>query len=190
MKGIGKILIFLGISVVLVVLYIFMLHTKTSKTIKDLRRDYSTVSDSLSKARQIANRLPETQREYDFLKKQWTHAQGMLPTERETEHLLSIISKAATENNIKITSFKPGGLTSKKNFQEYPLKITVLGKYHNIGKFFSDLGNLKRIIRIGDVKMQYKKDAEVIETIFTATSYVYAGLRETPTGTSRKGGTK
>ena len=190
MKGIGKILIFLGISIVLVVLYIFLLHTKTSKTIKDLRLDYSTVSDSLSKARQIANRLPETQREYDFLKKQWVHAQGMLPTERETEHLLSIISKAATENNMKITSFKPGGLTSKANFQEYPLKITVLGKYHSTGKFFSDLGNLKRIIKIGDVKMQYKKADKVVETTFTATSYVYAGLRDESTKKGKKGAKK
>jgi type IV pilus assembly protein PilO len=190
MKGIGKILIFLAISVVLVVLYIFLLHTKTSKTIQDLRRDYSTVSDSLSKARQIANRLPETQRDYDFLKKQWVHAQGMLPTERETEHLLSIISKAATENNMKITSFKPGALTSKANFQEYPLKIIIVGKYHSTGKFFSDLGNLKRIIRIGDIKMQFRKDVKAVETTFTATSYVYKGLRDEGTKKGKKGGKK
>jgi type IV pilus assembly protein PilO len=187
MKGIGKILIFLGISVVIVVLYVLFVYSKSSKQIKDLREKYSTVSDSLSKARQIANRLPETQREYDFLKKQWTYAQGMLPTERETEHLLSIISKAATENNIKITSFKPGALTSKANFQEYPLKITIIGKYHSTGKFFSDLGNLKRIIRIADIRMQYDKQSKTIETTFTATGYVYAGLRDETTKKGKKG---
>lgn len=186
MKGIGKFLIFLGISVVLVILYIFLIHTKSSNEIKKLRTTYSTVSDSLNKAKQIANRLPETQKEYNFLKKQWSVAQGMLPTEKETEHLLSIISKAATENGLKILSFKPGQLTAKANFQEYPLKITVMGRYHNIGKFFSDIGNFKRIIRVGDIKMT-DKDNKNIETVFTATSYVYAGIREKTTGKGKKG---
>lgn len=188
MKGIGKILIFLGVAIVLVVLYYFLIHTKTSKEIKTLRDTYSTASDSLTKARQIANRLPETQREYDFLKKQWIHAQGMLPVKKETEQLLSIISRAATENNVKITAFKPGKLTAKANFEEYPLNITILGKYHNVGKFFSDLGNLKRIIRIGNIKMVNRKDEETVETTFTATSYLYAGLR--PEGKKPKKGAK
>jgi len=179
MKGIVKFIIFIAVSVVLIILYIFLIHSKSSKEINRLQITYSTVSDSLSKARQIANRLPETQREYNFLKKQWVVAQGMLPAKTETEELLSIVSKSATENNIKILSFKPGKLSAKQNFQEYPLSIKVLGKYHNIGHFFSDIGNLKRIIRIGDIKMVAKKDESGgIETEFTASSYVYAGLRE------------
>jgi type IV pilus assembly protein PilO len=188
MKGIGKFLIFLGVSVVIILLYVFLIHTKTSKQVAELKATYRTVGDSLNTARQIANRLPETQKEYNFLKKQWTVAQGMLPTEKETENLLSIISRAATQNNVKIVSFKPSQLTTKANFQEYPLKITVLGKYHSIGRFFSDIGNLKRIIRIGDLKMVVKEN-EVIETVFTATGYVYSGLRDQPKG-KKKGAKK
>jgi len=186
MKAIVKLLIFLGLSIILVVLYIFLIHTKSSKEISKLRDTFTTVSDSLSKAQQIANRLPETQREYNFLKKQWEVAQGMLPTGKETERLLSIISRSATENHIKILSFKPGKLTTRQNFQEYPLNITILGEYHNIGIFFSDIGNLKRIIRIGDVRMMEKKE-EGIETIFTASSYVYAGIRTQPQVPKREG---
>lgn len=188
MKGIGKFLIFLGISVVIILLYIFLIHTKTSRQVTELRATYRTVGDSLNTARQIANRLPETQKEYDFLKKQWTVAQGMLPSEKETENLLSIISRAATQNNVKIISFKPGQLTTKANFQEYPLKISIIGHYHNIGRFFSDLGNLKRIVRIGDVKMTIK-EKHGIETIFTATGYVYSGIRDQPKG-KKKGAKK
>lgn len=186
MKGRVKFLIFIIISVIIIVLYIFLIHTKSSRQIGGLRNTFTTVSDSLSKARQIANRLPETQREYNFLKKQWVVAQGMLPTEKGVEHLLSSISKSATENNIKILSFKPGKLKSEKNFQEYPLSIKVFGKYHNIGRFFSDIGNLKRIIKIGDIKMSGKEDG--IETSFTATSYVYVGIgrgAQSQTGTRR-----
>ncbi len=183
MKGIIRFFVFVGLSVVLIILYIFLIHTKSSAVIGKLQVTYSTVSDSLSKAKQIANRLPETQKEYNFLKKQWIVAQGMLPAKTETEELLSIVSKSATENNIKILSFKPGKLTAKQNFQEYPLSIKVIGKYHSIGRFFSDIGNLKRIIRIGDIKMTGKEGKEEgrgggIETEFTASSYVYAGLRE------------
>jgi len=177
MKDIVKFFIFLGISVVLIVLYIFLIHTKSSKQITELRSTYTTVSDSLSKARQIANRLPETERQYNFLKKQWIVAQGMLPIEKATEELLSIISRSATENNIKITSFKPGKLTTQQNFQSYPLSIKISGGYHNIGCFLTDIGNLKRIIRIGNIKMVSKEEVR-IETDFTATSYVYAGFRE------------
>ncbi len=180
MKGIIRFLIFLGISILLIVLFVFLIYAKSSKEIKKLRVTYTTVSDSLSKARQIANRLPEIQREYNFLKKQWTVAQGMLPSEKETEYLLSIISKSATENNIKILSFKPGKLAALQNFQEYPLSIKISGGYHDIGKFFSDIGNLKRIVRIGNIKMTMKKDVKAVEVTFIATSYVYAGFREQP----------
>ncbi|OQX56662.1 MAG: hypothetical protein B5M53_00340 [Candidatus Cloacimonas sp. 4484_209] len=179
MKGIIKFLIFVGVSLVIIVLYIFLVHTKSSHEIVKLRSTYTTVSDSLSKARQIANRLPETQRKYNFLKKQWAVAQGMLPTQKEVEHLLSVISKSATENNVKILSFKPGKLTAKQNFQEYPIDIKITGKYHNIGRFFSNIGNLKRIIRIGDIKMVSKKE-EGITVTFKVTSYVYVGIGKAP----------
>lgn len=182
MKGLTKLLIFIAVSVILVVLYHFLIHTKSSKEIKKFKETYSIVSDSLSQARLIANRLPETQREYNFLKKQWVVAKGMLPSEKITEQLLSIISKAATQNNIKVLSFKPEKLTaskvsSKQNLQEYPLSIKILGSYHHTGRFFSDIGNLKRIIRIANVKMTGKKE-KGIETVFTATSYIYSGVVE------------
>lgn len=183
MKGTMKLLVFLILAIIIIVAYVFLLHSRTSNEIEKLQDTLTTVSDSLSKARQIANRLPETQREYNFLKKQWDVAQGMLPVEKATEQLLSLISKSATGNNIKILGFKPNKLRKEKNFQAYPMSIKMLGKYHKIGEFFSEVGNFKRIIRIGDVRMSWDDNAGGIVTDFTATSYVYVGRRtreETP----------
>jgi Tfp pilus assembly protein PilO len=185
MKGTVKLLVFLIVAIIIIVVYVFLIHSRTSKEIAKLKDTFSTVSDSLSQARQIANRLPETQREYNFLKKQWDVAQGMLPVEKATEQLLSLISKSATGNNIKILGFKPNKLKKEKNFQAYPMSIKMLGKYHKIGKFFSDVGNFKRIIRIGDIRMSWDDQAEGVVTDFTATSYVYVGSR-TREGTSQR----
>lgn len=78
-----------------------------------------------------------------------------LPATSDIPSLVDNISKVGDANNIKITAIKIGDPQSPGGFyMELPISFTLIGAYHNIGKFISQILQLPRIITIGDFSLR------------------------------------
>jgi type IV pilus assembly protein PilO len=84
-----------------------------------------------------------------------------LPDKSQIDGLLTDINQAGLSRGLEFELFKPGNETQAEFYAEMPIAIKVLGTYHDLGAFASDISKLSRIVTISDVSVQPKsKDAK------------------------------
>lgn len=71
-----------------------------------------------------------------------------LPGKAEMDALLSDINQAGVGRNLLIESFKPQSIVVKDYYVELPINIRVVGRFHDIGAFASDIAHLSRIVTL------------------------------------------
>jgi len=91
--------------------------------------------------------LREIDRSFGALLKQ-------LPNRSQMDALLVDINQAGLGRGLQFELFKPATNESKRDFYaELPIQIRVLGSYHDIGAFASDIGGLSRIVTLNDIAL-------------------------------------
>ncbi len=77
-----------------------------------------------------------------------------LPDKSEMEALLVDINQAGLGRGLQFELFKPAEHETLKAFYaELPITIRVIGEYHDIGAFASDVAQLPRIVTLNDINI-------------------------------------
>ena len=79
--------------------------------------------------------------------------QKQLPGKAEMAALLSDINQAGTGRGLTFDLFKPGSVVVRDYYAEQPIEIRVVGSYHDIGAFASDMANLPRIVTLNNMSL-------------------------------------
>jgi len=88
-----------------------------------------------------------------------------LPDKSQIDGLLTDINQAGLSRGLEFELFKPGQETQAEFYAEMPIAIKVLGTYHNLGAFATDISKLSRIVTLGNVSVQNQnKDAKPANT--------------------------
>ena len=82
-----------------------------------------------------------------------------LPDKSQMDALLVDINQAGLGRGLQFELFKPAPSESAREFYaELPIQVKVLGTYHDMGAFASDVGQLSSIVTLNDVKIDATKD--------------------------------
>jgi type IV pilus assembly protein PilO len=112
----------------------------------------------------------------------------LVPRSNEVPALLEDISTAARRVGLDLATVEPMPVLAGEQFDTYRYKLAVIGGYHPVGQFLSNVGSLNRIIApvtmaiklhpaAGKTKARVKKGESVIDTEFQVQTYV---ARTTP----------
>ena len=97
-----------------------------------------------------------------------------LPNRAQMDALLVDINQAGLGRGLQFELFKPaGGETTKEFYAELPIQVRVVGNYHDMGAFASDLGQLSRIVTLNDVSITSGKDSGQLQMDATARTFRY-----------------
>ena len=98
-----------------------------------------------------------------------------LPDKSEIADLLVDVSQTGLAAGLEFELFQPLSEQAKDFYVELPIKIKVVGDYHEFGDFVSGLAALPRIITMHDIKISKtgKRADLLMET--TAKTYRYIG---------------
>ncbi len=96
-----------------------------------------------------------------------------LPNRTEVPGLLEDISKTGIANGLEFKLFKP--LPEKQNdfFAELPIQISVVGSYHQLAQFVSQVASLDRIVTLQNFEIQRQKPTN--STLADATTITNEG---------------
>jgi type IV pilus assembly protein PilO len=119
----------------------------------------------------------------------------LVPRSNEVPALLEDISTAARRVGLDLAAVEPMPVLAGEQFDTYRYKLAVIGGYHAIGQFLSNVGSLNRIIApvtldafphsVTDrTKARIKKGESLIDTKFVVQTYV---ARTTPLPTAGAG---
>ncbi|MGC1955984.1 MAG: type 4a pilus biogenesis protein PilO [Gammaproteobacteria bacterium] len=105
----------------------------------------------------------------------------LLPSKTEIEGLLVDISQAGLASGLEFELFKPEAEVSEDFYAVQPIKIKVVGSYHEFGEFISTVANLPRIVTQHDIginpfsKGMEKKDVLSMELVAKTYRYLEDG---------------
>ena len=107
-----------------------------------------------------------------------------LPNRSEMEALLSDINQAGLGRGLQFELFKPASAEIMSDFYaELPIQIKVVGNYHDIGAFASDVSQLSRIVTLNNLGLSSDKDGTLI---MDATARTFRYLDEEEVAAQRR----
>jgi type IV pilus assembly protein PilO len=85
-----------------------------------------------------------------------------LPTRSEMDALLIDINQAGLGRGLQFDLFKPAAAeTTTEFYAERPINLKVVGNYHDLGAFASDVAKLPRIVLLNDLKVDLGKEGSL-----------------------------
>jgi len=108
-----------------------------------------------------------------------------LPSKAEMDALLSDINQVGVGRGAQLKLFKPGQVIVKDYYAELPITVRVVGSYHDLGAFASDLANLPRIVTLDNVQIQQPQDVRSTLLTMDATAKTFRYLDAEEIATQR-----
>jgi len=107
-----------------------------------------------------------------------------LPDKSQMDALLVDINQAGLGRGLQFELFRPaGGDTIREFYAELPIAVKVIGTYHDMGAFASDVGQLSRIVTLNDVSISTQKDGNLV---MDATARTFRYLSDDEAAAQRK----
>jgi len=100
-----------------------------------------------------------------------------LPSKTEVEGLLVDISQTGLASGIEFQLFKPQGEQFIEFYAELPIKMVMIGDYHEFGNFVSGVAALPRIVTLHDISI--KDDSKTHQLTMQVTAKTYRYLDDT-----------
>lgn len=146
-----KAVLLTGVFLVLVVLgYYFLwspeleaLDTEKNKE-QELRKVFLEKKSQAINLEAYKTQMVEIEKTFGALLKQ-------LPDRSQIDGLLTDINQAGLSRGLEFELFKPGQESQTDFYAEMPISIKLLGTYHDLGAFATDISKLSRIVTLGDI---------------------------------------
>jgi type IV pilus assembly protein PilO len=107
-----------------------------------------------------------------------------LPNRSQMDALLVDINQAGLGRGLQFDLFRPAPSEITRDFYaERPIAVKVVGNYHDMGAFASDVGQLPRIVTLNDVNITAGKDNQLT---MDATARTFRYLDEDEIAVQRK----
>jgi len=171
-----KILIVIIVALVLW-LYFSQLLNPLNKKLAKLKNEIAQQETKLIDAKNTAKRLPQLQAELQASQEELLIAEKKLPRSKEVPSLIRSITKSGREYAIDITNLSPRAPISHEYFQEFHYGMNITTNYHKLARFFGDICQYERILKVQDISMNGRNptegDPSTITTSFTLVTYAY-----------------
>ncbi|MGH8736370.1 MAG: type 4a pilus biogenesis protein PilO [Burkholderiales bacterium] len=173
-----KLAVLLGILVAIPVAAYFVDWQSQLDDLERGRQDEAKLKDAyVIKKRQSVN-LDLYQQQLREIDTQFGALLRQLPNKSQMDALLVDINQAGLGRGLQFELFKPAPAEIMKEFYaELPIQVKVIGTYHDMGAFASDVGQLSRIVTLNDVSISAAKNG-TLEMDATARTFRYLDEEE------------
>ena len=119
-------------------------HERVMKEETRLRKEYADKKALAINLQAYRDQLEEIKDTFGIMLQQ-------LPDKTQVPELLIDITQAGLGRGLLFEVFKPQNRRVADFYAELPINLQVVGTYHELGNFISDLAALPRIVTIGDL---------------------------------------
>lgn len=145
------------------------------RQLDDKNKEYKKLEGDLNEKKGVAKDPKIFEAKLESVKRDLAIKKAQLPDKKEIPELLTTISVLGKESGLNFLLFRPRFEIAKEFYAEIPVEIKVEGSYHEVGVFFSKVGNLDRIVNITNVVMEKPRNQG--ETMMLTTSCLATTFR-------------
>ena len=146
----------------------------------------------IEQGRSAQQKLPQFREEVNRLTVELKKLKDILPSTRNTEMIIKKIKQLVDAGNfvlLKLTFPKLAAVQGSDPYAEWPISVSVNGRYHNLAILFNSLGNFPRVINVEQISIG-ALSPQVDRTItadFVAKTFVYVEPKEPEPADAGKG---
>ncbi len=137
---------------------------------QELRASFTTKKGQAVNLEAYKKQLADIQQSFGALLKQ-------LPNKQEMDALITDVNQAGLGRGLQFELFKPESEKQSEFYAELPIKVKVMGGYHDIAAFTSDVAKLSRIVTLHDIAIEPNKEGVLVMDT-TARTYRYLDEEE------------
>jgi type IV pilus assembly protein PilO len=167
----------LGLGAVLFGLIYWKFVQPTKDDIQGQENRLEELQHKIQEGMIAQQQLPKFREEVHQLELELDKLLRILPARRNTPDLLRRIRALAEQGDFNLKDFKPGVLTDKDFYSEWPITVDLDGGYHQLALLFDRVGRFSRIINVTDLTInatgQGKANQPTISATFIAKTFVY-----------------
>jgi type IV pilus assembly protein PilO len=159
----------------------YYLHSLYAENLDELRLEVEAMQQSVQKHQAIAIRLDDLRARLAALDETLKVAITLLPETREIPELLTQITQLGLNAGLEFRLFKPEAEKPADFYAEVPVSLAIQGSFHDLGRFFSHLSQLTRIVNVTDIKINLAKgsmDPNTLTTNCLLTTFRFLEPRE------------
>jgi len=177
----------LGIGLAIAIAAVVAVHYLVVQGIEEqIHAAESTIADldkKIEQGRAAERKLPQFREEVKRLELELEKLRRILPSTRNTEEIIKKMKSLVDQGDFTLRRLSFPPLSSPQGgdpYAEWPISVSVEGRYHNLAILFNRLSNFSRImnvesINIGALGSQMDK---TISADFVAKTFVYVEPKE------------
>jgi type IV pilus assembly protein PilO len=166
-----------------------------------IRADEGQIADlekKIEQGRAAERKLPQFREEVKRLELELEKLRRILPSTRNTEEIIKKIKSLVDQGDFglrRLTFPKLGVAQGSDPYAEWPISVSVDGRYHNLAILFNRLSNFSRIMNVEQINIA-ALGSQVEKTIsadFVAKTFVYVEPKDDTAakpGSATPGGAK
>ncbi|WP_297325186.1 type 4a pilus biogenesis protein PilO [Nitrosomonas sp.] len=141
----------------------FFVWEEQVKLLEDAQAQEETLKTTYLAKKRSAVNLPALRQQLKDIEHSLTALLRQLPDKSEMEALLVDVNQAGLGRGLQFELFKPAANeTINAFYAELPISIRVIGGYHDIGAFVSDVAQLPRIVTLNNIGITPGTDGKLV----------------------------
>lgn len=173
-----------GLLALIGIAYFVVFYGDIESSIKAAQGKEQTLRNDLAEARKNEFAYQKDLAELTDRQQRQRELNKVLPAETEYPAFLSAVQTVANVSGISLTAWSPQTEVSEQFYARVPMKVSLVGRYHQVAKFFYGVGQLDRIINMENISLTDPKvqgddivvKTEALATAFRALSDVKPGV--------------
>lgn len=145
--------------------------------IADTERRIGELDQKISQGRAAERKLPQFREEVKRLELELEKLRRILPSTRNTEEIIKKLKSLVDQGEFALNrlSFPPLGSGTGDTYAEWPIAVSVNGRYHDLAILFNRLGNFSRIINVEQIRITAlpSQETKTVGATFVAKTFVY-----------------
>jgi type IV pilus assembly protein PilO len=165
-----------------------VLYATETLAVKKIKADQASteakiteLEEKIQQGRAAERKLPQFREEVKRLELELEKLRRILPSTRNTEEIIKKLKSLVDQGDFipRRLSFPPLG-TGSETYAEWPIAVSVEGRYHDLAILFNRLGNFSRIINVENIRIAALSGQEnrTITADFVAKTFVYVEPKE------------
>jgi type IV pilus assembly protein PilO len=152
------------------------------------------LDQKISKGRAAERKLPQFREEVKRLELELEKLRRILPSTRNTEEIIKKIKSLVDQGDFTLRklTFPPLSAPSTDPYSEWPISVSVDGRYHDLALLFNKLGNFSRIMNVEQIAIRAtgSQETKTIAADFVAKTFVYVEQKDdaAAAGAAKPGG--
>jgi type IV pilus assembly protein PilO len=177
---VAKIALGAGLLAVAAIAYFVVFYGDLAAKITTEQGQEQNLRNELAEARRAESAYHKDLAELTDRQQRQRELNKILPAATEYPAFLSAVQSVANATGVNLTAWTPQDEVIDKFYARVPMRLEFQGRYHQVARFFYNVGQLDRIINMENISMtEPKKAADEVMVKVEALATAFRALDET-----------